>query len=62
MISEANNDPTFMKRVITGDETWTYEFGTATSQQLSEWQFEDGPKPTKQNTKRAKDHLLVTHY
>jgi len=28
MISKAEFDPTFIKRIITGDETWVYEYNT----------------------------------
>jgi len=33
ILDHANFDPTFMKRIITGDETWVYEFDMQTSQQ-----------------------------
>ncbi|XP_014482086.1 PREDICTED: putative uncharacterized protein FLJ37770 [Dinoponera quadriceps] len=36
MLERANSDPTFMKRLITGDETWVYEFDMQTGQQVSE--------------------------
>lgn len=37
MLERVNSDPTFMKRFVTGDETWVYEFDMQTSQQASEW-------------------------
>jgi len=37
MISRASIDVTFLKRIITGDETWVYECDMQTSQQSSEW-------------------------
>ena len=30
-------DPTFIKRIITGDEAWIYEYDAETVQQPSEW-------------------------
>jgi len=33
MLSEAQNDSTFIKRIITGDETWVYEYDMETEQQ-----------------------------
>ena len=36
VISESKNDPTFMKRIITGDETWIYEYDLEKIQQSSE--------------------------
>lgn len=37
MISKAESDPTFIKRIITGDETWVYEYDTQSRHQASEW-------------------------
>ena len=54
MISCANNDPTFMKRIITGDESWVYEYDTLTNQQSSEWRFENEPNPKKPRRSRSK--------
>jgi [histone H3]-lysine36 N-dimethyltransferase SETMAR len=34
-----------MKRIVTGDETWVYEFHMQTSQQASEWRHPTQPKP-----------------
>ena len=33
MLDRANSDPTFMERIIFGDETWLYEFDMQTGQQ-----------------------------
>lgn len=60
LISEAENDPTFMKRIITGDETWVYEYDVETSQQSSEWRFENEPKPKKPRQSRSKVKVLLT--
>ena len=37
MISKAESDPTFIKRIITGDETWVYEYDTQSRHQANEW-------------------------
>ena len=36
MLERVNSDPEFIKRIVTGDETWVYEFDLQTSQQASE--------------------------
>ena len=43
MLERVNSDPTFMKRIVTGDETWVYEFDMQTSQQASEWRLPTEP-------------------
>jgi hypothetical protein len=37
VLERVNSVPTFIKRIITGYDTWTYEFDMQTSQQVSEW-------------------------
>lgn len=39
-----------MKCIITGDETWAYEFDVEVSQKSSQWRFKD--EPEKQNAMR----------
>lgn len=34
MIKLVNSEPTFIKRIVTGDETWAYEFDVQTSQYI----------------------------
>ncbi|KAJ0172692.1 hypothetical protein K1T71_011831 [Dendrolimus kikuchii] len=47
MLERVNSDRTFMKCIITGDETWVYEYDMQTSQQASEWRVPTEPKPEK---------------
>jgi hypothetical protein len=37
MLECANEDPEFLKTVITGDETWVYAYDPETKVQLSQW-------------------------
>ncbi|XP_037932807.1 protein GVQW3-like [Teleopsis dalmanni] len=60
MIFEHGNDSTFMKRIITGDETWVYEYDVETSQQSSEWRFKNEPKPKKPRKSRSKIKVMLT--
>lgn len=59
MISQVSNDPTFIRRIITGDETWVYEYDMETSQQSSEWRFENEPKPKKPRRSRSKVKVML---
>lgn len=60
MIFEHRNDPTFIQRIITGDETWVYEYDVETSQQTSEWRFENEAKPKKARRSRSKVKVMLT--
>nr|APL98296.1 truncated putative DD34D transposase [Bactrocera tryoni] len=59
MLDRANSDPTFMERIITGDETWVYEYDTLTNQQSSEWRPKGAPKPKKPRQSRSKVKVML---
>ena len=54
MFANAADDPTFIKRIITGDETWVYKYDVKTAQQSSEWRGKNEPKPKKNTSKSVK--------
>lgn len=60
MIANADNDPTFMKRINTGDDSWAYEFDMQTSQQSSKWCARNEPTPKKPRQIRSKIKVLLT--
>jgi hypothetical protein len=60
MLSVVQNDSTFMKRIITGDETWVYEYDMETEQQSSEWVFPGEPKLKKPRQSKSKIKALLT--
>ena len=41
------DDPTFMSKVIAGDETWVYRYDLETKQQSSQWKSPTPPQPKK---------------
>ncbi|KAJ8963246.1 hypothetical protein NQ318_018712 [Aromia moschata] len=53
------DDPTFNKRIITGDETWVYEYDVETDQQSSEWCAKNEPKPKKTRQSRSKIKVML---
>ena len=48
MLSEVGDDPDLLKRVMTGDETWVYSYGTETKAQSSQWKL---PEQVRQKKK-----------
>ncbi|XP_011053283.1 PREDICTED: uncharacterized protein LOC105145454, partial [Acromyrmex echinatior] len=60
MLEQVNSDPTFIKRIITGDETWVYEFDMQISQQASEWRLPTELKPKKSRQSRSKVKVMLT--
>ena len=49
-----HNDHDFLKRVITGDESWIYGYDPETKQQSSQWKSPSSPRPKKVRQVRSK--------
>ena len=49
MLDNIADEPTFIKRIITGDETWVYEYDIETAQQSSKWRTK--------NVSKLKNHV-----
>ena len=60
MLEHVNNDDTFVKPIITGDETWVWQSDVLTKQQSSEWRASDEPKPKKTRKFQFKIKILLT--
>ena len=60
MLEQVNSEPTFMKRIVTGDEKWVYEFDMQTSQQDSKGRLTTEPKPKKPRQTRSKIKVMLT--
>ena len=59
MLDHKNSDPTFMERIITGDETWVYEFDMQRNHESSEWRTKEELKPKKPRQSRSKVKVMV---
>jgi hypothetical protein len=44
---QVRNDPDFLSKVITGDESWIYGYDPETKQQSSQWKCPSSPQPKK---------------
>jgi hypothetical protein len=57
----ALDDPSFMSRVITGDESWVYGYDPETKQQSSQWKSPGSarPKKVRQSRSTTKSMLIV---
>ena len=48
------NDKNIFKHIITGDETWIFEYDTDTKRQSSEWHTSNSPRPKKAKMDKSK--------
>ena len=55
-----NEDPDFLKRVITGDESWVYGYDVETKAQSSQWKTPEEPTPKKARQVRSTVKVLLT--
>ncbi|XP_033213941.1 uncharacterized protein LOC117171005 [Belonocnema kinseyi] len=60
MLSKGETDPAFIKHIITGDETWVYEYDTQSRHQASEWRLPDEPRPKKPRRFQSKKKVMLT--
>jgi hypothetical protein len=60
MLMCANEDPEFLKTVITGDEMWVYGYDPETKVQSLQWKHSSSPRPKKAQRVRSKVKVLLT--
>ncbi|XP_054737795.1 histone-lysine N-methyltransferase SETMAR-like [Anastrepha obliqua] len=62
-ISTAENDPGFLDSIITGDETWCFEYDPETKRQSAEWKTKGEPKAKKLRFQKSRiKTMLITLY
>jgi len=56
------HDPPFLSRVITGDESWVYDYDPETKQQSIQWKTPSSPRPKKVRQVRSniKSMLIIS--
>jgi hypothetical protein len=64
LLETCNNDPDFLKQVITSDESWVYGYDPETKAQSSQWKSLESPYPKKaqQSQSNVKTMLMVFFY
>lgn len=53
-LDSIENDPHFLERVITGDESWVFEYDPETKRQSMEWHTSTSPRPKKARMAKSK--------
>lgn len=61
VVNEANNDPNFLKSIVTGDETWCFQYDPETKRQTAEWKSSGSPqaKKTRKTPSKIKTMFIV---
>ena len=60
LLQTANNDPDFLKKVITGDESWVCGYDRETKAPSSQWKSPESPRPKKAWQSRSNVKVMLT--
>ena len=60
ILSKVDSDSSFMKRIITADKTWIYEYDTHSKHQVSEWRSTNEPRTKKPRLFQSKKKVMLT--
>jgi hypothetical protein len=52
-------DPFFMDKIVTGDETWVYEYDPMTMSQSSEWRRPSEPRPKRLKLVKSRIKVML---
>ena len=59
LINSADNDPTFLNRIITGDETWCFLYDPQQKQQSITWKTPVSPRQKKPRQDKSKGKVML---
>lgn len=59
LLERVQDNPDFLNNVITGDETWAFEYDPETKRQSSEWLTPTSPRPKKARMSKSKVKTML---
>lgn len=59
LIDNADADPAFLDRIVTGDESWCYQYDPETKRQSSEWRSPSSPRQKKFRFEKSKIKVML---
>ncbi|UYV74035.1 hypothetical protein LAZ67_11001900 [Cordylochernes scorpioides] len=59
MLNELENNPNFLDNVVTGDESWTFQYDPETKAQSSEWHTSASPRPKKAMMSKSRVETML---
>ncbi|UYV72680.1 hypothetical protein LAZ67_10000284 [Cordylochernes scorpioides] len=62
MVEMTRTDPEWMQKIITGDETWVYQYDPETKRQSSQWIERGEPNPKRQDLQNPKSRHCLLHF
>ena len=62
MLEQLETEPNLLKRVVTGDESWIYEYNPLTKRQSLEWKSALSPRPKKGEGEQVQNQGDADHF
>lgn len=59
LLEQCKNDPGLLDRVVTGDETWIFEYDPESKRQSSEWHTQESPRPKKARMSKSRVEAML---
>ena len=53
MLKKIKDDPNILRQIITGDETWVFQYNPETMRQSMQWKIAESPRPNKTQENRC---------
>ncbi|UYV62166.1 hypothetical protein LAZ67_1008078 [Cordylochernes scorpioides] len=62
MLEMTRTDPEWKDKIITGDETWVYDYDPETKRQYAEWRGQSEPRPKKSRILKSRNKVLLVAF
>ena len=59
IITMCDQNPSFLRTIVTGDETWCYQFDSESKRQSMEWRSSSSPRPKKSRLQKSKVKTML---
>jgi hypothetical protein len=62
LFEQSTQDPSFLGKVVTGDESWVFEYDPETKMQSSEWHTSSSPRPKKSRATKFNIEVMLVAF
>ena len=59
MLEKIKGDPDILRQIITGDETWVFQYNPETKSQSMQWKIAKSPRSKKARMSKAKINFML---
>ena len=59
LFEKSTQDPTFLTKIVTGDDSWVFAYNPQTKMESSEWHTASSPRPKKLRLVKFKEKVMI---